>query len=242
MKVAIIIPARFSSTRLPEKALADLGGKPLICWVYDACKKVSNADQVIVATDHQRIKDAVEQRNGAAIMTSDAHRSGTDRCAEVGGSLDVDLVLNVQGDEPFINPEYLEQLIEYMKSDPSIQIATLFHELKSETDLKDPSKVKLTKTKSKRILYFSRSVIPFQRNQSKITYFKHIGIYGFRKSALMDITKLEPTMLEETESLEQLRWLENDFEIYGMEVPDASLGIDTPEDLEKARILLENRD
>jgi 3-deoxy-manno-octulosonate cytidylyltransferase (CMP-KDO synthetase) len=241
MSVAIIIPSRYASTRLSAKSLADLNGKPLFMWVYEACKKVKNVNQVILATDHQLVFNEAKAQKAHVLMTSDTHQSGTDRCAEVASHLSEDYVINVQGDEPFISPELLEHMIEHLASHPHIDILTLYHALHEENDIKDPSKVKLVKDKNGRILYFSRSVIPYQRSENKGDYFKHIGIYAFRREVLMQVAELPQSNLEKTEGLEQLRWIENGFSIYGLETREAPLGIDTKEDLEKARVIAKSR-
>lgn len=240
MSVAIIIPARYASTRLPGKPLADINGKPLIQWVYEACKKVKNADRVILATDNKRIEDLGLSLNATVFLTSVDHQSGTDRCAEVANQIDVDYVVNVQGDEPFIDPNKLEQVVKHLIENPAIEILTLFHAMTDRSEIADPSKVKLTKTKNNKILYFSRSAIPYDREKGASSYYKHVGIYAFKKETLSRLANLPPSNLEISEGLEQLRWLENGFSIHGLEIDDSPMGIDTPEDLEKARVFARN--
>lgn len=241
MSVAIIIPSRYSSTRLPAKALADLGGKPLFIWVYEACKKVKNVTRVIIATDHTLIFEEAKARNAEVEMTSSLHQSGTDRCAEVAARIDEDYVINVQGDEPFINPELLEAMVDHLNSHDGIDILTVFHRFTNSDYIEDSSKVKIIKDVNGRILYFSRAAIPYLRHEVNHNYYKHIGIYAFRKKTLMEVAALEPSSLELAEGLEQLRWLENAYSIYGLETEDAPLGIDTMKDLEKAREILKSR-
>ena len=176
MSVAIIIPSRYSSTRLPAKSLADLNGKPLFMWVYDACKKVRNVNRVIVATDHNDIFNTAKAYNADVLMTSDQHKSGTDRCAELAMKLDETYIINVQGDEPFINPVELERMVEHLIQHPEIDILTMYHPLTDALDVEDTAKVKLTKDINGRILYFSRAPIPYERAKNSESYYKHIGI------------------------------------------------------------------
>jgi len=241
-----IIPARYASTRFPGKPLVDMGGKTMIQRVYEQVSRVL-AD-VYVATDDLRIFDTVVAFAGKAIMTSDQHRSGTDRCQEAFTKLDeyFDVIINVQGDEPFIQPEQITELQKCF-DDNETQIATLARKI-SETDgldiLNNPNCPKLVLNKNNEALYFSRSVIPFKRGAepenwlSSHPYLKHIGIYAYRAEVLYEITRLEQSPLELAESLEQLRWLENGYKIKVGFTDVESIGIDTPEDLEKAIRLL----
>lgn len=246
MRIAAIIPARYHSTRLPAKPLQKLGGKSIIEWVYSAVKAVIK--DVVVATDDVRIAEEVERFGGCAIMTSEAHRSGTDRCAEaltkMGG--DYDVVINVQGDEPFIRREHIEALIACFNN-PETEIATLAKPMTSAEDMADihnPNSVKVVTDLRGRALYFSRAAIPFQRDVEQSewskhhTYLKHIGIYAFRAQTLRDVTSLDTSSLEQTEKLEQLRWLEHGYYISVAKTPYATMGIDTPEDLQRAEEML----
>jgi 3-deoxy-manno-octulosonate cytidylyltransferase (CMP-KDO synthetase) len=246
MRIAAIIPARYHSTRLPAKPLQKLGGKSIIEWVYSAVKAVIK--DVVVATDDVRIAEEVERFGGCAIMTSEAHRSGTDRCAEaltkMGG--DYDIVVNVQGDEPFIRKEHIEALIACFNN-PETEIATLAKPMTSAEDMADihnPNNVKVVTDLRGRALYFSRAAIPFQRDveqsewSKRHTYLKHIGIYAFRAQTLRAVTSLEVSSLEQTEKLEQLRWLEHGYYISVAKTPYATMGIDTPEDLQRAEKML----
>ena len=246
MKYIAIIPARYASTRFPAKPLAMLGGKPVIRRVYEQVAGVM--DETIVATDDERIYDAVLAFGGKAEMTSTAHRSGTDRCWEAyrnhGG--DYDIVVNVQGDEPFIQRSQLEA-IKRCFDNPATDIATLvkpFTEADGLAALENPNSPKVVLDKDSRAIYFSRSVIPYLRGidksewLAKHTFYKHIGIYAFRTDVLRQVTALPQSSLEKAESLEQLRWLENGYRI-GVGISDVeTIGIDTPDDLARAEQFL----
>ena len=245
MRFVGIIPARFASTRFPGKPLVDIGGKTMIQRVYEQVSKVL-AD-VYVATDDHRIFDAVLAFGGRAIMTSDQHKSGTDRCYEAYSKLsgNFDVVINVQGDEPFIQPEQIETLKDCFKSTET-EIATLakrFTEKDGFEALNNPNSPKLVVNKSDEAMYFSRSIIPFRRGAETAdwillnTYLKHVGIYAYRADVLRQLTQLEQSPLEISESLEQLRWLENGFRIKVGYTDVETVGIDTPEDLEKVKTL-----
>lgn len=243
MKILILIPARYASTRFPGKPLADLGGKPVIRHVLE--KAASVTEDVFVATDDERIYDKVCSFGGKAIMTSGSHRSGTDRCFEAYEKVkrekqtDYDVIVNVQGDEPFIESGQIRQLIACFKN-PDIQIATLAKPFETPADLFDPNKVKVVFSAAHTALYFSRFPIPYCRGieqedwLSATPYYKHIGMYAYRPAILQAITLLPPGRLEKAESLEQLRWLENGYTIAVGLTEHESIGIDTPEDLEKA--------
>lgn len=237
-----VIPARYASTRFPGKPLAEINGKPMIERVYG--QAIQSFDTVYVATDDERILNTVKAFGGKAVMTSPDHRSGTDRCAEAAGIIEnelgrsFDVIVNVQGDEPFINPEQL-RLIGTCFYDRAIGIATLVKQIVSAEELADPNKVKVVVSRKGEALYFSRSPIPFFRGRvqaewaSAHAYYKHIGLYAYRREVLPEIAKLEPTALEQAESLEQLRWLENGYRIFVLPTPYDSHGIDTLEDLQR---------
>ena len=238
-----IIPARFASSRLPGKSLADIGGKPMIQWVYE--NTIKELDDVVVATDHSDIEQAVLDFGGRVMMTSPDHPSGTDRCAEVIQALadsgeEYDVIINIQGDEPFINVSHI-RLLKDAFSDPATQIATLVNPIKDSAELMNPNAVKVVVNTHGFALYFSRSPIPYNRHVADDnwltghTYLKHLGMYAYRSEVLRQITMLEPSPLEKTESLEQLRWLDNGFVIRVLVTNDPSNGIDTPGDLEAAR-------
>lgn len=240
MKSTIIIPARFASTRLPEKPLADIFGQSLIMRVYHQAKKVKGAAEVIVATDHEKIYDHIESAGGKVIMTNSSHISGTDRIAEIASGLDSDIIINLQGDEPLIHPQQIEDLIELMKR-PEVQIGTQCQAIDEEDQLFDYNIVKVVRDYKNKALYFSRQAIPAIRDEgynkwmSLTAYYRHIGMYGFKRETLLQLTKLPPTSYERAESLEQLRWMQHGFEIHCAETNFASMGVDTPDDLEKVR-------
>ena len=238
-----IIPARFASSRLPGKPLADLGGKPMIQWVYE--NTAGELGDLIVATDHPEIEKAVLAFGGRVMMTSPDHRSGTDRCAEVvrelaGSGEAFDVIINVQGDEPFIKSSHIRMLKEAFH-DPAAQIATLANPIGDSSETLDPNIVKVVADLQGNALYFSRAAIPYNRHApddpliAGPVYLKHLGLYAYRTEVLRQITMLEPSALEQTESLEQLRWLENGFTVKVRITKEKGHGIDTPEDLEAAR-------
>lgn len=242
LKFIAIIPARYASTRFPGKPLARLGGTTVIEHVYGQVIKA--IDNVLVATDDERIYNHVSSFGGKAVMTGSHHRSGTDRCWEAyqknGGNEDI--IINVQGDEPFIRPQQIESIMRCF-DDVNTDIATLikpFDKSGSYADLADPNKVKVVTTVGMDALYFSRSVIPHLRGidkqqwPSSHQYFTHLGMYAYRASALDQVTRLSTSMLENSESLEQLRWLENGLRIKVGVTDHSSIGIDTPADLERA--------
>lgn len=234
MKKIGIIPARFGSTRFPGKPLADIFGRPMIQHVYERASE-STLDQVFVATDDQRIVDCVIAFGGNVILTSPEHPSGTDRCGEAAQKLnlsDEDIVVNIQGDEPFIHKDQIDSLIQLFDN-PEVEIATLVKPFDHEDDASNPNKVKVVFSPDQKALYFSRSLIPFSRENEVVTYFKHLGIYAYRYHILKKLIQLEISTLEKIEKLEQLRWLENNFYIYVSVTHHESVAIDTPEDLLK---------
>lgn len=246
MKFLAIIPARYGSSRFPGKPLAMLGGKYIIQRVYERVQNVF--EQTLVATDDERILQAVEGFGGKAIMTSSNHRSGTDRCWEayVKSGIETDIIINVQGDEPFISPDQL-RTIQACFNDTSTQIATLVKPFTPNDGieaLRNPNSPKVVVDSNQMAIYFSRSVIPFLRDiqpeqwLEKHTFFKHIGLYAYRTDVLREITLLPQGNLEKTESLEQLRWLENGFKIKVGTTNAETIGIDTPEDLRLAEQFL----
>ena len=237
MKVLGIIPSRYESTRFPGKSLIDIMGKTMIQRVYEQAKKSKQLDDLVVATDDQRIFEEVKGFGGSVIITGKHHKNGTERCLEVAESLQAQFVVNIQGDEPFIQPEQIDKLCSIISSDTDL--ATLIKRIKDPSDLGNPNLVKVVKSLDDHALYFSRSPIPFDRSMnkaptlpSKKIYWKHIGIYAYRTEVLSQIVKLEETALEKMESLEQLRWLENGYKIKTAETHFESIGIDTPEDLD----------
>lgn len=244
MKILGLIPARYASTRFPGKPLAEISGKPMIQWVYEGASKVF--EYVFIATDDKRIEDAVLKFGGKVVMTATTHQSGTDRCAE---ALDIvekitgfkfDVVVNVQGDEPFIQPEQLKKVANCF-NDQSVQLATLVKPFSIKDDIFNPNTPKVILNKCNEAIYFSRSVIPFIRNKEKADwsssniFYKHIGLYAYRSDILREITKLSQSPLELAESLEQLRWIENGYRIKVEKTDMETLAVDTPEDLERVR-------
>lgn len=238
LKVTVIIPARFASTRFPGKPLAIIHGLPMVQRVYQQALKANGVSEVWVATDDKRIFDCVEQFGGKVVMTREDHPSGTDRVYEAykNTGSEADLIINVQGDEPYIKPEQIEQAIEIFK-DESIEIGTLVKEIKKSDELFNINKVKAVVTASGRALYFSRQPLPYFKGfpqelwLAKHRYFKHIGMYAFRPKTLEKLVQLPVSDLESAESLEQLRWLENGFDIYTRVTEYEAHAIDTPEDL-----------
>ncbi len=240
MNTLAVIPSRYASTRFPGKPLVDIAGKSMIQSVYEQVKSADQVDRIIVATDDDRIFNHVKNFGGEVVMTDPNHPSGTDRCAEIARQItDFELVINVQGDEPFIQPTQINDLIiAFQKKEAEdCGIGTMLKKIESEQELFNPNVVKAVKGENNRALYFSRQAIPFLRGfESKEwlenqVYFKHIGMYIFRSTVLQEITKLPIGKLEKAESLEQLRWLENGFSIYTTETKFETFGIDTPEDL-----------
>ncbi|MDB4538999.1 MAG: 3-deoxy-manno-octulosonate cytidylyltransferase [Saprospiraceae bacterium] len=248
MKSLGIIPARFESSRFPGKPLVKIGGKTMIQRVYEQCQKASSLADVIVATDDIRIFDHVNSFGGKVKMTASHHPTGTDRIAEVALSMeDFDLIVNIQGDEPFIHPQQIDTVIDIFEKNKKAEIVTGVKVIDNQADIFNPNVVKCVFGKNGKALLFSRSPIPYLRNEKKenwsiSNFYKHIGMYAFRRSTLLKITKLAISRLEELESLEQLRWLENGIEIYTTELPFDSFGIDTPEDLQKAEDFLKKSD
>lgn len=247
MKKIAIIPARYASSRFPAKPLALLKGKPMVMWVYDAVKQSELFDRVIIATDDQRIESCVKTYGADVAMTSSELSCGTQRCEAVLSMLEsqgekYDLVVNVQGDEPLISSGQLAKVLDLFDEE-KCQIATLAKKIERLEELQSPNCVKLVKS-DKKAIYFSRSIIPFQRGIKQEdylqnhTYYKHIGLYGYRADVLHSIVRLQASLLETAESLEQLRWLENGFDISVAETEFESIGVDTPEDLERINEIL----
>lgn len=239
MKAIAIIPARLASTRLPRKMLREIEGKPLVGWVYEAVRSSPLLSDVIVATDSQEILKACEARGWKALMTSPAHRSGTERVYEVSQTLAADVYVNVQGDEPLVRGEQLATLLNVMR-DPAVLVGTVKTPCPPE-DVGNPNAVKVVTASSGRALYFSRSTIPFDRDGSRPRYFKHLGLYAYRKPAIDLFMTLPESSLEKSERLEQLRFLENDIQIFVGETPYDSIGVDTEEDLQRAAEILSRR-
>ncbi|OUD36444.1 3-deoxy-manno-octulosonate cytidylyltransferase [Flavobacterium sp. FPG59] len=241
MKIIAVIPARYASTRFPAKLMQDLGGKTVILRTYQAAINTQLFDDVFVVTDSDLIYDEIISNGGKAIRSIKEHESGSDRIAEAVENLDVDIVINVQGDEPFIDAEPLAKVIEVFKNDldKKVDLASLMREITNQEDINNPNNVKIVVDQNGFALYFSRSVIPYPREQNVgVRYMQHIGIYAFRKQALLDFYSLPMQSLEASEKLEQLRYLEFGKRIKMVETTHVGIGIDTAEDLEKARKML----
>ena len=247
MKVIGIIPSRFSSTRFPGKPLVAIGGMTMIQRVYMQASKATSLSKVLVATDDQRIFDHVQSFGGLVFMTRKDHQSGTDRCAEVAKQFqDMEAVVNIQGDEPFIQPQQINLCLQVLRSNTHVNIATLAKRIDKRADLVRSNTVKVVFNSQKEALYFSRSPIPHLRGVPQKDwlkqgdFYKHIGLYAYRRKTLLEITQLPLGKLEQLESLEQLRWLESGYKI-GIALTDMeTFGIDTPEDLERLRARLKN--
>lgn len=241
MKIIAVIPARYASTRFPAKLMQDLGGKTVILRTYEAAINTGLFHDVFVVTDSILIYDEIISNNGRAIMSTKEHESGSDRIAEAVENLEVDIVVNVQGDEPFINAEPLAKVIEIFRNDyvKAVDLASLMVEIQNPEEIQNPNNVKVVVDQNDFALYFSRSVIPYAREVNVgVRYMKHIGIYAFRKQALLDFYSLPMKSLEASEKLEQLRYLEYGKRIKMVETNHVGIGIDTPEDLEKARRMI----
>jgi 3-deoxy-manno-octulosonate cytidylyltransferase (CMP-KDO synthetase) len=235
MNIAGIIPARYASSRFPGKPLVMIKGKSMIQRVYEQTLKCKALKTVIVATDDKRIFEHVKGFGGIVVMTSSKHKSGTERCAEVALKLkNISAVINIQGDEPFLKPEQISAVAKMLKS-KNCNIATLAKKISTESEITNSNVVKVVIAKNQEALYFSRSEVPYNRSKSNVTYFKHIGIYGFKSLVLKQITGLKPSNLEKAEMLEQLRWLENGYKIKVSLTNQETIAIDTPEDLSKIK-------
>lgn len=237
MNIIAVIPARYAATRFPGKLMQMLGEKTIIRHVYENTAKTNLFNDVFVVTDSDIIYKEITMNGGKAIMSKKEHESGSDRIAEAVTGMDTDVVVNVQGDEPFIKKEPLEKLVRLFH-DGEVQVASLMRKISKE-EAQNPNNVKVITDKSGNALYFSRSVVPFQRDAAFNTdYFLHIGVYAYKKSALMNFTKWPQSILEKTERLEQLRYLENGIKIRMAETDYNNIAIDTPEDLQKAKALI----
>jgi len=239
MKAIAVIPARLASTRLPRKMLREIGGRPLIGVVYEAVRSSPLLADVIIATDSDEIISACRNHGWNARMTSTSHRSGTERVHEISQSESADVFINVQGDEPMVRSEQIAKLLEVMAK-PEAQVGTLMTTA-ADVDIPNPNAVKVVTDLNGRALYFSRATIPFDRDRTQPRYFKHLGLYAYRKSALDRFVKLPESSLEKSERLEQLRFLENGISIYVGETPHDSVGVDTEEDLQRVIEILRKR-
>lgn len=249
MKTIVIIPARLNSSRLPNKVILDICGKPMIQHVYESAKKAKNISEVYIATDSEKVKLICEKFTSHIIMTSEKHESGTDRVAEAVADIDCENIINVQGDEPLISPELISRLADSLELKET-NMSSAMHPIKTVLDLKSNNSVKVIVDNNLNALYFSRSIIPYNRdeldtllNQSKtipssLKFFKHIGIYGYKKEFLKKYSLMRQTYLEKSEKLEQLRVLENGYKIKMIETDYEPIGVDVQEDLEKVRNII----
>jgi 3-deoxy-manno-octulosonate cytidylyltransferase (CMP-KDO synthetase) len=242
MNVLAVIPARYASTRFPGKPLAPLAGKPMIARVWERVRQASSVSGVIVATDDERIRSAVQEFGGEAIMTRPDHRSGTERVAEVAAlRKDVEIFVNVQGDEPLIEPAAIDQAVGALQADEQVRVDTLAAPITNPADIMDPNVVKAVLDFDGNALYFSRAPIPWVRDRGgpvHARHLKHLGLYAFRRDALLDFPTFPQGDLERAEQLEQLRWLENGYRIRVLETEYDSIGVDAPEDILRVEQLL----
>ncbi len=246
MNVAGIIPARYDSSRLPGKPLKPILGKPMIQRVCERCAQASLLDLVYVATDDERIAKVVRGFGGHVVMTRADHLSGTDRLAEAAESIEAGIIVNIQGDQPFIDPLMIEEAVQPLLEDPAVELCTLRYPIAHEEDPRNPAIVKVVVDRSGYALYFSRSLIPYPREDVRHAAYEHVGLYVYRKETLMEISRLESTTLEQVESLEQLRWLEHGLRIRVVETrcsdqAFSGFSVDTPADLARAECLLQER-
>jgi 3-deoxy-manno-octulosonate cytidylyltransferase (CMP-KDO synthetase) len=239
MKAIAVIPARLASTRLPRKMLREIAGQPLLGLVYDAAKQSLQVADVIIATDSDEILQLAQRNGWNALITSSAHRSGTERVHEISSVLAADVYLNIQGDEPLTRPEHIDSLLQIMQ-DETVQVGTLKTPC-SEHDVDNPNAVKVVTDASGKALYFSRATIPHDRDRTHPPYFKHLGFYGYRKPALDRFCNLPESLLERSERLEQLRFLENGIAIHVGETPYDTVGVDTEQDLQRVDAILRSR-
>ena len=240
-KVLIVIPARYGAKRFPGKPLAPIAGKPMIQCVYERAREAKTASRVVVATDDERIRTAVEAFGGEAVMTRSDHRCGTDRIAEVSAHIPAEIYVNVQGDEPLVAPETIDAVVNEMLEDDSIQVGTPCVLITEPKDIADPNVVKVVRDFEGNGMYFSRAPIPWVRDLSAglaVSHWKHLGLYAFRHSALVEYPTLPPGELEPIEQLEQLRWLENGFRIRVVETTHDAVSVDVPADVERVEKLI----
>ncbi len=245
-KIVGVIPSRYASTRLPAKALADIGGKPMVQWVYENAKRARSLSEVVIATDDDRIAAAVEKFGGRAVMTSTEIQSGTDRVAAVADQIgDAEILVNIQGDEPLLQPENIDRAVTLV-TDHGFEIGTIMTHLRSFTELDDPACVKVIADDRQRAIYFSRHPIPYSRGPRPARIedsiaFRHLGLYVYRRDTLMRFRSLPASALEKAEVLEQLRAMQAGMSLGIARVPDFAMGVDTPEDLAKVRELLSSK-
>lgn len=242
MNTLCVIPARYASTRLPGKPLADIAGKPMIVRVFEQASRAKSLSGVIAAVDDHRVFDALEAHGGRAMMTAKNHPTGTDRLAEVAAAHpEAELIINVQGDEPLIEPDLIDALAAAFEAEPELQMATVKSPMRDKAEMQNPNNVKVVTDKNGYALYFSRSLLPYPRENTGAVVYKHIGIYAYKRDFLLSYAKMQPTVLEQTESLEQLRALENGYKIKVIATDFQFVGVDTPEDLAEVNRLYKER-
>jgi 3-deoxy-manno-octulosonate cytidylyltransferase (CMP-KDO synthetase) len=240
-QVLVVIPARHASVRFPGKPLVSIAGQPMIQRVYDRARKASQVSRVVIATDDDRIVQAAKEFGGEAVLTRSDHRTGTDRVAEVAAHVPAEIYINVQGDEPLVDPDTIDAVAAAMLQDSEIAVATPVAAITHKNDIMDPNVVKAVLDFDGNALYFSRAPIPWVRDtgaQVAVRHWKHIGIYGFRRSALLEFPTLPPGELEHIEQLEQLRWLENGFRIRAVETDYDAVSVDVPEDVQRVEKII----
>ena len=249
MKILGVIPARYGAIRFPGKPLADIHGKPMVLHVYDRAKQAKSLTDLVVATDDNRIFSVVEQAGGKAIMTSSEHQSGSDRLGEVARKINADIIVNVQGDEPLLEPKMIDEMVEPLINDKTILMGTLKKRIVNPEDLQNPNIVKVVCDKAGFALYFSRSLIPYPKTGwkdasiqglagSELAFYKHLGLYAYQKEFLLQFTKLPVSQIEKIEGLEQLRALDNGYKIKVVETKFDTIAVDTPEDLERVKKII----
>ncbi len=241
MKIIGVIPARYKSSRFPGKPLADICGKPMIWWVYNQCKKVEDFDAVYVATDDERIFDTCKSLNIEVIMTSDSHKTGTDRLGEVARNIEADFYVNIQGDEPLIEPNTIKKIIDYKKENTDIEVINSMTLLNEDENVEKNSIVKVVAAENGDLIYLSRSPVPYPKNGGKIDYYKHLGLYGLSRDALLFYSVTPRAKIESIEDVEMLRFLENGYKIKIVEVASATIGVDLEEDIQRVEAAVKKR-
>ena len=241
MKILGVIPSRYESTRFPGKPLADICGKPMIYWVYEQAKRVKGLDDVVVATDSEKIVETCNKYGINVIMTSSKHQTGTDRMSEVANKIDADFYVNIQGDEPLIEPETVQKVIDYYIVNPSVQVVNTKTKLLEDEDVNSNTIVKVVSADNGDGLYLSRSPIPYPKKGQKIQYYKHLGLYGLTKEALMFFANTDRTTNEKIEDIEMLRYMESGYPIKFVTVESNTIGVDCPEDIKRVEIAMKNR-
>ena len=240
MKIIGVIPARYQSSRFPGKPLALINGKPMIWWVYHHVMKVSDFDSIYVATDSELIYNTCVDNNMNVLMTSDKHQTGTDRLGEIAEKTDADFYVNIQGDEPLIEPQTIQKIVEYKRSNPSVDVINTMTALHEDEDVNTDTIVKVVAADNGDLLYLSRSPVPYPKRGQKVDYFKHLGLYGLSREALLFFSGAARTRNEKIEDIEMMRFLENGYRIKIVEVKSKTIGVDRPEDIAKVENAMKN--